>query len=379
MPLVYLDAHASTAVDPRVASRVVDSMRVDFANALSTSHQMGQRANDDVGGARAALASLIGSMPENVCFTSGASEAIRLAVAIAAERTPDRPMRVGATRVEHRALLDELELRARRGLVHIVWIDVDEHARVAPHSFTNVLQSGVDLVCTIAGSNEVGTLNPIQQLAAEARSYDVPVLVDATQAVGATRLHSDEWGIDYLALSAHKIYGPKGVGALIGPGVETEIRGIYGHVGTPNVPGIVGLGEACRILATEMDHDRVNISSLRDSLQSKLLDALPGVVINGDLANRLPGNLHFSALGADNDLVVARLANTVAISTGAACSSGAMAPSHVLVAMGLSEDRQDSALRIGVGRFNTVDEIDLAADAIIDAVRYARNASGWHK
>jgi cysteine desulfurase len=236
------------------------------------------------------------------------------------------------------------------------------------------LESGMDLLCLMAANNEVGTIYPVDAVSREARARGCTVFVDATQAAGKIPLSVSACEIDYMALSAHKMYGPKGVGALVYAGSE----GMTGRSpdgtgpGTPPVPGIVGLGQACRLRALEMEEDETRIAGLRDQLERSLCDAIPGLVVNGDRSNRLAGNLHISVPDVPGDAVIARLRRQVALSTGAACSSGAQEPSHVLRAMGLAPALQEGALRMGLGKATTGADVAAAASSIAAAVAAAR-------
>jgi cysteine desulfurase len=233
----------------------------------------------------------------------------------------------------------------------------------------------------MAANNEIGNIYPIGAIAQIAQRHSIPFLCDASQAVGKIPIHFEEWGITYLAISAHKLYGPKGCGALVvrkGHHLEPIIFG-GGHQkgmrsGTLNVPGIVGLGEACRLRQIEMEADEKAIASKRDRLQTLLLNRIPGLVINGDTTSRLAGNLHISIPDIPNSAVIARVRSKLAISTGSACSSGIETPSHVLRALGLSDTVIEGALRIGLGKFTTDAEIDQAAEILFTAVSQTLHA-----
>ncbi len=252
------------------------------------------------------------------------------------------------------------------------WIPVDKQARLDMGALRDICQSGIDLVCVMAANNEVGTIYPIPDVVRLVDSAGGQTLVDATQAVGHIPLRANEWGIAYLTLSAHKIYGPKGIGALIVPAefrfgsVEWIVPGV--REGTPNVPGIVGLGKACQLLRCAVSHDEPRMAAQRNRLQELLIADIKGLVVNGALQHRLANNLHISVPGVPNDAVIARLRHHVALSSGSACSSATQTPSHVLQAMGLSEPLQEGALRIGIGKFTTDDEINRAAMYISEAV-----------
>ncbi len=369
---IYMDHHATTPVDPRVADVVLDAMVNVFGNANSVDHTHGEAALDLVERATVEVADLIGSDVAGVRFTSGSTESIRLAVGHAIATRRDRVLRIAATTVEHQAVLDAIRIGLRSGLAEVFWMEVDAEANLRPESLQAALREKVDLVCVMGANNEVGTIYPVEQIARDVHLADAKVLVDGTQAAGRVDLRVLDWDLDYLAFSSHKIYGPKGVGALVvsSDTVHSEItEHVLGHDGTLNVPGIVGFGEACRLMRAEGAGDERRIRACRDRLEARLLHDLPDIVVNGNRGNRLAHNLHLSLPGIPNDAVIARLRNKVAVSTGAACSSGAQTPSHVLKAMGLSEDMQEGAIRIGLGKYTTQDEVDRAAAEIVAAVR----------
>lgn len=373
---IYLDHHATTPVDTRVAKIVLDMMVSSFGNANSVDHVFGETAASVVADAKRRVAELVGSDPDNVFFTSGSTEAIRLAISHAIGPTRASPLRIALTRVEHQALIDTVYLAERLGLAVVTWIDVDHRARIVSKSLHAALESGTDLVCVMAANNEVGTIYPLVEIVPLVHRHDAAILVDATQAAG--RIAFDAFGgdIDYLILSGHKIYGPKGVGALVS-GVYDAGR-VYGlgatHDATPNVPGIAGMGEACRIMLSEGKVETSRIVDMRDRLQTDLVRQIPNLVVNGDQENRLAHNLHISVPDTPNDLIISRLRKKVAISTGAACMSGAQSSSHVLRAMGMEDGLQEGALRIGLGRFTSESDIENAAAEIIAAVRDVQNA-----
>ena len=372
---IYLDHQATTPVDPRVAGVVWEAMTTQFGNANSADHLYGEEAARLLRDAGSAVAKLVGAAPEHVRFTSGATEALRLALQIAVRKMEGRALHVAASRAEHRAVLDALQVLQAEGRARVTWLSVDAKGRVSLDEVAQVLQQGVDLLCLMAANNEVGTIYPVEAAASLAHDAGSDILVDATQAAGRVPLAAEARDIDYLVLSAHKIYGPKGVGALVGrDAVGSWADKAWGHTGTSNVPGAAGFGAACRIVSEEGAKSEEHVRSLRDRLQATLQADVPALEVNGDLAHRLSHNLHISALGAPNDAVVARLRTSVALATGAACMSGAQQPSHVLRAMGLSPSLQDSALRISPGRFNTCEEIDVAAGAIAEAIASVRAA-----
>ena len=371
---IYLDYQASTPIDPRVADVVHHVMLEDFGNANSVEHSFGLAAADVIQRSSAHVAALVGAEADDVYFTSGSSEAIKLVLAHASQRHRT-PLRVGLSAVEHKAVRDAVAACVRHFGAVVRWIDVDKNARLLPESLAHVLEQGVDLVCSMAANNEVGTIYPIQDIATRVHAAGALLLVDATQAAGHIELCVAHWEIDYLVFNAHKIYGPKGVGAVVAPGID--FRGDLAATttpltGTPNTPGIAGFGEACRLRRIEMSHDEVRVGQLRDRLELLLKHAFPDMIVNGDRSHRLAHNLHVTVLGAPSDAVLARLSNVVAISSGAACSSGAIEASHVLEAMRLPNEAKESSLRISLGKFTTNDEIERAAALIASAIRDVR-------
>lgn len=370
---IYLDHHATTPVDPRVAAVMCETLVSTFGNPNSIEHVYGSDARGAIDAARIEVATLVGAEPTGVRFTSGATEAIHLALrhAMGTRRGPG-PLRVLLSPVEHHAVLDALETMRRGGGVQVSYLTVDRAGRIDLEELRDRAGQGVDLICVMAANNEVGTVYPIEQVAGIAADHSAAALVDATQAAGRMPLDVEEWGITYLTLSAHKMYGPKGVGALV-VGSEIDRSGIHTY-GTPNVPGIAAMGEAARLRRLEMDADESRIELLRDRLERLLGNAIRGLVVNGASDHRLRGNLHVSLPDVPSGAVLARLYDRVAISSGSACMSGADAPSHVLVALGLEKELVEGALRIGVGKFTTDAEITRAAEVIAEAVDQVRTA-----
>jgi cysteine desulfurase len=279
--------------------------------------------------------------------------------------------------------LDTCHALEKRGWAELIYLRVDSKGRLDLDDLAQVCTKGLSLLCVMAANNEIGNIYPIQAIAQIAQRHNIPFLCDASQAVGKIPIHFEQWGITYLAISAHKLYGPKGVGALVvrkGYHLEPLLFG-GGHQkgmrsGTLNVPGIVGLGEACRLRSLEMEQDEQVIATLRDHLRQRLLESIPELVINGDIENRLAGNLHISIPGVPNSAVIARVRSKLAISTGSACTSGIEAPSHVLRAIGLSDSSMKGALRIGLGKFTTDDDVNQAAEILSTAVKQIREVMG---
>jgi cysteine desulfurase len=378
---IYLDYQATTPTDPRVASLLLQYLTEEFGNASSTDHEYGDRAEAAVKQAAKHLANLVGASPREIIWTSGATESINLAIQGSLSPHPEKPHRIALLPLEHKAVLDTCQALEKRGWAELIYLKVDENGRIDLDFLEQVCDRGLSLLCIMAANNEIGNIYPIQAIGQIAQSCQVPFLCDGSQAVGKIPINFEEWGITYLAISAHKLYAAKGVGALVvrkGYQIEPLIFG-GGHQegmrsGTLNVPGIVGLGEACRLRSMEMVEDEQAIEAKRDWLQQLLLDKIPNLVVNGDMANRLAGNLHISVPGAPNSAIVARVRSKLAISTGSACTSGVEAPSYVLRGIGLSNELIEGALRIGLGKFTTDDDVKRAAEILSTAVRQVQNA-----
>ena len=372
---IYLDYHATTPVDCRVADRIYQYMTEEFGNANSTDHEYGDRAESAIKQAAQHVADLIGASPREVIWTSGATESINLVIQGSLPSIPEKPYRIALLPLEHKAVLDTCQAMEKRGWVELIHLKVDSKGRLNLDHLEQACAEGLALLCVMAANNEIGNIYPIQAIGQIAQRYNIPFLCDGSQSVGKIPIQFKEWGITYLAISAHKLYGPKGVGALVlrkGYYLEPLLFG-GGHQkgmrsGTLNVPGIVGLGEACRLRSLEMEDDEQAISAKRDHLQALLLEKIPGLVVNGDLNHRLAGNLHVSIPGVLNSAVIARTRHKLAISTGSACSSGVEMPSHVLQALKLSGELMDGSLRIGLGKFTVDKEIEAAVSILSDAI-----------
>jgi cysteine desulfurase len=378
---IYLDYHATTPVDLRVADRIYQAMTSEFGNASSIDHEYGDRAEAAVKQAAKHLANLVGASPREIIWTSGATESINLAIQGSLSPHPEKPYRIALLPLEHKAVLDTCQALEKRGWVELIYLKVDASGRIDLDFLEQVCDRGLSLLCIMAANNEIGNIYPIQAIGQIARRYHIPFLCDGSQAVGKIPINFEEWGITYLAISAHKLYASKGIGALVvrkGYQIEPLIFG-GGHQrgmrsGTLNVPGIAGLGEACRLRLLEMEVDEKAIAKLRDRLQTLLLEQIPDLIINGDPTARLAGNLHISIPGTPNSAVIARVRSQLAISTGSACCSGVEAPSHVLQSLRLPAAVIAGALRIGVGKFTTDSEIDRAALILSQAVKSIQQA-----
>lgn len=381
---IYLDHHATTPADPRVVAVVVKFLTEAFGNAHSVDHDFGAEAEAAVQHARSAVAALVGAdSPRSVIFTSGATEALNLGIQgfVREHARPGAPVRIALTPVEHRAVIEACEALATEGLAQLDYLPVDHAGRINIHAFASACRAGAGMACIMAANNEIGTVYPVEELAGIAAEYGTVFLTDATQAAGRIQLKFSEWGIGLLALSGHKMYGPKGVGALVlAPTIR--IRPLFfggGHErglrpGTLDVPGIAGFGEACRLRFLEMETDESVIAARRDRLWNRIRTALPETVLNGDPTRRLAENLHISIPGIPNTAIMARVGHRLAASTGSACSSGTVAASHVLRALNLPEEIIEGALRFGVGKATTEHEIDAAAELIVGAVHAIRTS-----
>ncbi|RWC99753.1 MAG: aminotransferase class V-fold PLP-dependent enzyme [Mesorhizobium sp.] len=373
---IYLDHHATTPVDRRVADAVIRFMVEEFGNANSVDHVHGERAAAAVEAATDSVAQLFSAEAEDVLFTSGSTQALELAFAHAIGAQRDTPLRVALARVEHPAVIDIAKRAEQRGLARLRWLDVSSDASIDLSQMERLMPE-IDLLCLMAANNEVGTVYPVADAYEMSSQAGVAMLVDATQAAGRIEIDLSQTPFDYLVLSGHKIYAPKGVGALISPIYRaSDNHGIAGsHPATPNVPAIVGLGVACRLMVEQGKADEERIRQLRDLMWQELKSIVPSLSLNGGTP-RLSGNLHVSAPGAPNDLVMSRLRGHVAISTGAACMSGAQGASHVLQAMKLTQDLQESALRIGLGRATSRDNVVEAAQHIGSAIAAVKTTLG---
>jgi cysteine desulfurase len=376
---VYLDYNATTPVDPQVLACMLPYFTERFGNPSSKGHRYGLEAEAAVEVAREQLAVLLGAEPENLIFTSGATEALNLAIKGVAQALAHRGRHVVTVQTEHAAVLEACRALARRGW-EVTYLPVDAEGRLDMAVLEAALRPDTVLLCVMWANNETGVLHPIPAIAQLARDRGVPLLVDATQAVG--KIPVQVTGIDLLACSAHKFYGPKGVGALYvrrrpelrlqplldGGGQEQGLRS-----GTLNVPGIVGMGAAAVRAAEVMAEEMSRLQALRDRLEQCLQGALSGVRVNGAGAPRLPqtSSITFEGVRADRLLAAVR---TLALSAGSACGSGRGKPSHVLRAMGRTDTEAQATIRISLGRFTTAADIDYALTELIAAVERLRRS-----
>ena len=376
--VIYLDCHATTPVDPRVLDAMLPYLKERFGNPSSRSHRFGWEADEAVERARAQVAKLLGADPREIVFTSGASEANNLALMGLAARRRDRGNHIVASPVEHPSVREAVEHLAKSGF-EATWLPVDAEGRVRPADVANAITEGTILVTVMTANNEIGAVEPIREIGRIAAERKVLFHTDATQGVGKVPFDVRTDGVHLAALTAHKIYGPKGCGALyVRQGIDLE-RQTHGgsqerglRAGTLNVPGIVGLGAACEICRLEREEEGARTAKLRDRLRALL--ETEDIRVNGPERERLPGNLHVSFRGVDAESLMLAVPE-VAVSSGSACASGSMEISHVLKAIGMKPDLARSSIRFGLGRFTTEAEVDEAADRFLAAVRHLRKVA----
>ncbi len=380
---VYLDNHATTRVDPRVVEAMMPYFSEIYGNAASVSHSFGWQAREAVDRAREQVARLIGADAKEVVFTSGATEANNLAIKGVLGSLAKKGKHLVTSLAEHRAVLDPMRTLGRQGW-DVTFLKPDGFGMVTAEAVREVLREETGMVSVMAANNEVGTINPVGEIGRICRDRGILFHSDATQAVGRIPLNVREQAIDLMSFSAHKMYGPKGVGALYVRRVSPPIRLSPqmeggGHErgmrsGTLPVPLIVGFGEAAELALRERDQEAQRIRGLRDRLQGRILEGLEAVEVNGHPTERLPGNLNVSFRDVDGEALMMAMKD-VCVSSGSACTAADPEPSHVLMAMGVDEEMARASLRFGLGRFTTEEEVDFAAERVIEAVTRLRGYS----
>jgi cysteine desulfurase len=381
---VYLDYNSTTPCDPRVVEAMLPYFTERFGNAASRSHARGWEAQEAVELAREQIAALIGAEPREIVFTSGATESDNLAIKGVYEAYASKGNHIITVLTEHKAVLDSCHHLERIG-GEVTWLGVDAAGLIDLQELEAAIRPTTVVIAVMFANNEIGVIQPIREISAVARRHGVLFFSDATQAVGKVPVDVNADGIDLMALSAHKLYGPKGVGALYvrrrGPRVRLAAQMDGGghergmRSGTLNVPGIVGFGKACALCGQEMETDRLRVLPLRDRLERELL-ALEGARVNGSREHRLPQVTNMSFPGVDGDALLAGLGKNVALSSGSACTSASMEPSYVLKALGLGDELAHASLRLGLGRFTTSEEVDYAIGEIGKTVGRLRAGSG---
>jgi cysteine desulfurase len=377
---VYLDYHATTPVDRRVVEAMLPFFTETFGNPASTSHAWGWKAQEVVESARRDVAAIIGANAREIIFTSGATESNNFALFGAAQRAPATRRHVVVSAIEHKAVLESAARLGANGW-RVSQAPVLGDGRIDLDALQALVTPETALVSVMVANNEVGVLQPMAEIAAIAHSHGALVHTDAAQAVGKIPVNVDAMGVDLLSLTAHKMYGPKGCGALyirkktdiapllVGGGHERGLRS-----GTLNVPGIVGLGKACAIGLAELPAESAHLSSLRDRLLAGLRASLDGITVNGSMAHRLPHNLHVSFADVDGESLLIGIGD-IAVSSGSACASASATPSHVLSALMGAANVPSASIRFGLGRFTTEDDIAYAVEKFTTVVRHLRQLS----
>ena len=375
---IYLDNHATTRVDPRVVDAMIPYFTERYGNAASRQHEFGWVADAAVETARVQIGSLVGAEPGEIVFTSGATESINLAIKGVCEYYAFRGNHIITARTEHRAVLDTCRRMERSGF-RVTYLDVDRFGCVALGAIEESITDKTILVTLMAANNEIGTLAPIEEIGRLCAAHGILFHTDATQAVGKMPVDNRRWRADLISFSSHKMYGPKGIGALVVRSTKPRIGlapqmdgGGHEHglrSGTLNVPGIVGFGKAAVLAQEELPSESERTKELRDKLVSGLKAHLEELKVNGHPEYRLPNNANITLRGVRADKLMMDMKD-VAVSSGSACSSSLPEPSHVLLALGLTEDEVLSSIRIGVGRFTTEEEIEYAVKRIVETARH---------
>lgn len=378
---IYLDHQATTPVDPRVLEAMLPYFTEQFGNPASKNHLYGREAHRTVEAARETIGKSINAKAQDICFTSGATEAVNLAIKGVFYAHRNKNPHFITVVSEHKAVLDAMKRIESEG-AGVTYLCVDGLGMLDLGQVTEAIRPDTVMVSVMAANNEIGVLQPLKEIGRLCRERNVFFMTDATQALGKIPLDVQEMNIDLLACSAHKLYGPKGIGALYcrrslprvpilpimdGGGHERGLRS-----GTLNVPGIVGFAKAVEISIREIRSEQERIRRLRDDLLERLRSALPDLRLNGHPQNRLAGNLSICIPGVESEALIIALNNEIAISSGAACTTAAIEPSHVLKALGLSEIDLHSSIRIGIGRSNTGEEIKYAAEELANEVKRLR-------
>jgi cysteine desulfurase len=380
---IYMDNHATTPMDPRVLEAMLPYFGKVFGNAASRNHQFGWAAEQAVDLAREQVAKLIGCTPKEIIFTSGATESNNLAIKGIAEMYKEKGNHIITQVTEHKAVLDTCKKLEKLGY-EVTYLPVETDGLVSIEKLKAAITEKTILVTIMFANNEIGVIQPVEEIGALCHEKGILFHTDAVQAVGKVPVDVQKQKIDVLSLTAHKIYGPKGVGALYvrrrNPRVQiTEQINGGGHErgmrsGTLNVPGIVGLGAACEIALNEMEAEAKREQELRDYLKQKFEAALDYVHVNGNMDHHLPGNLNMSFVHVEGESLLMGI-NDIAVSSGSACTSATLEPSYVLKALGLGDDVAHSSIRFGLGRFNNKAEVDYVSDKVISVVKHLREMS----
>jgi len=379
---IYMDNNATTPLDPRVLEAMMPYLTTEFGNAASRSHPFGWKAEEAVDRAREQIAALIGGSEKEIVFTSGATESINLALKGAAEFYQEKGNHIITVRTEHKATLDTAKRLERQGF-EVTYLSTDKDGRISGRQLREAIKDKTILVSVMLANNEIGTVQPIAELGEVTREKGVLFHVDAVQGIGKVPFDVEKMKVDMASLSGHKIYGPKGIGALwvrrkprvrIAPIIDGggHERGM--RSGTLNVPGIVGFGKAAELAQQLMPEESKRTYQLRMKLQDYLFSHLDHLELNGHPTERLPGNLNVSFAYVEGEALMMAIKN-VAVSSGSACTSASLEPSYVLRACGVSEELAHTSIRFGIGRFNTEDEVDYVGKYVVEQVRRLREMS----
>jgi len=380
---IYMDYHATTPCDPRVFEAMAPYFTEVFGNSASRNHEFGWRAEEAVENGRKQIADLIGASSKEIVITSGATESDNLALKGVAEMYYERGDHIITVVTEHKAILDTCKKLEKRGF-KVTYLPVSSEGLISPDDVKNAITDKTILVSVMMANNEIGVIQPIAEIGKVCKERGVLFHTDATQAIGKIPFNVNELNVDLASFSAHKIYGPKGVGGLYvrrksprvmlvpmldGGGHERGMRS-----GTLNVTGIVGLGKACELAKAEMSDENVRVLGLREKLRKGIMDETPDVYINGHSEHRLPGNLNVSFAYVEGESLLMGI-NDIAVSSGSACTSASLEPSYVLKALGVGEELAHSSIRFGLGRFNTEEEVDYTIGRVNEAVSRLRELS----
>ena len=380
---IYMDNHATTPVDPRVLEAMLPYFQEKFGNSASRNHQFGWMAEEAVENARGQIARLINATPKEIIFTSGATESDNLAIKGVAEMYREKGNHIITQVTEHKAVLDTCKRLEKYGY-EVTYLPVQKDGRIDLDDLRRAITPKTILITIMYANNEIGVLQPVEEIGKIAKEKGVFFHVDGVQAVGKVPVDVQKDNIDLLSISAHKIYGPKGVGALYvrrknprvqlsamvdGGGHERGMRS-----GTLNVPGIVGLGKACEICQQEMPQEAEKMRRLRERLKDSVFAKLDEVFINGSMVHRLPNNINISFAYVEGESLLMGI-NDVAVSSGSACTSATLEPSYVLKALGVGEDLAHTSIRFGLGRFNTEEEVDYVVARVVETVNRLRELS----
>jgi cysteine desulfurase len=380
---IYMDNHATTPIDPRVLEEMLPYFREKFGNAASRNHSFGWVAEEGVETARERVAKLIGATTKEIIFTSGGTESDNLAIKGVAEMYKEKGNHIITAVTEHKAVLDSCKRLEKYGY-RVTYLPVQKDGLIDLADLRHAMDDKTILVTIMAANNEIGVIQPIAEIGKLCHERGVIFHTDAAQAVGKMPIDVIKQNIDLASISAHKMYGPKGTGALYvrhknprvkisaiidGGGHERGMRS-----GTLNVPGIVGLGKACAIAIEEMPHESCRLAGLRNRLKDRIMSRLDECYINGSMEHRLPGNLNVSFAHVEGESLLMGI-NDVAVSSGSACTSAMVEPSYVLKALGTGDDLAHSSIRFGIGRFNTDAEVDYVADRVVETVQRLREVS----